>query len=98
MKDRILFWLGRGLEYYGIAYFLNHQYDCELFSIIQTEYNTKEFYKNQKLIPFKKIWFFHDYVITQNKVPDKKYLSSIEKKYGINIWLIAYAERFFWRR
>ena len=95
MKDRILFWLGRGLEYYGIAYFLNHQYDCELFSIIQTEDNAKEFYKNQKLVPFKKIWFFHDYVITQNKVPDKKYLSSIEKKYGINIWLIAYAERFF---
>ncbi len=95
VKDKILFWLDKGLVYYGIAYFLNQQYDCELFSIIETGGKTKEFYKNQKLIPFKKIWYFDDYVIAQNKEPDMKYLSSIEKKYGINIWLIAYAERFF---
>jgi len=95
MKDRILFWLDSGLIYYGIAYFLNQKHDCEMYSIIETHEKPRKFYENQKLTPFKKIWFFHDYVSTQNKEPDLKYLSSIEKKYGINIWLIAYAERFF---
>jgi hypothetical protein len=66
-----------------------------MYSIIETHEKPRKFYENQKLTPFKKIWFFHDYVSTQNKEPDIKYLSSIEKKYGINIWLIAYAERFF---
>ena len=95
MKDRILFWCGRDFLYYGIAYFLNQQYDCELFSIFETEEKPKKFFKSQKLVPFKKTWFFNDYAITQNKEFDVKYLSSIEKKYGLNIWLIAYAERFF---
>ena len=95
MKDKILFWLDYGLKHYGIAYFLNQQHDCELFSIIETHKKPKKFYENQKLVPFKKIWFFHDYVSTKNTPPDMKYLSYIEKKYGIDIWLIAYTERFF---
>ena len=96
MKDRILFWCGRDFLYYGIAYFLNQQYDCELFSIIETEEKPMKFYKSQKLVPFKKTWYFYDYVgEIQNKEPDMKYLSSIEKKYGINIWIMSYAERFF---
>jgi len=95
MKDKILFWLDAGLVYYGISYFLNQIHDCEMFSIIETHDKPRKFYENQKLSPFKKIWFFNDYVSTQNKEPDMEYLSSIEKKYGINIWVIAYAERFF---
>ena len=95
MKDKILFWLDPGLTNYGISYFLNQKHDCELFSIIETHEKPRKFYEKQTLTPFKKIWFFHDYVSTQNKKPDMEYLSSIEKKYGINIWVIAYAERFF---
>ena len=96
MKDRILFWCGRDFVYYGIAYFLNQQYDCELFSIFETEEKPMKFYKSQKLVPFKKTWYFYDYVgEIQNKEPDMKYLSSIEKKYGIYIWIMSYAERFF---
>ncbi|KFM20108.1 Capsule polysaccharide biosynthesis protein [Marine Group I thaumarchaeote SCGC AAA799-P11] len=95
MKDKILFWLDNGLVYYGLAYFLNQKHDCEIYSIIETHEKPKKFYKNQKLIPFRKIWFFNDNVSIQNKEADIEYLSSIEKKYGINMWLIAYAERFF---
>ena len=95
MKDRILFWLDSGLVYYGISYFLNQKHDCEMFSIIETHDKSRKFYENQKLSPFKKIWFFYDHVSNQNKEPDMEYLTSIEKKYGIDIWLIAYAERFF---
>ena len=97
VKDRILFWLDRGLVHYGIAYFLNKQYDCELFSIVDNaQGKTQKFFETQKLVPFKKTWYFYDYAgEIQNKEPDMKYLSSIEKKYGINIWIMSYAERFF---
>jgi len=100
VKDRILFWLDNGLVYYGIAYFLNKQHDCELFGIVDnSQGKTKKFFKTQKLVPFKKIWYFYDYAgEIQNKEPDMEYLSSVEKKYEINIWLMAYAERFFHQR
>ena len=95
MKDKILIWMGKDLTYYGIAHFLNQQHDCELFSIIESNPKPRKFFEKQKLVPFKKIWFFSDYVQIKNKKPDMKYLSSIEKKYGINIWLMSYSERFF---
>ena len=95
MGDKILCWLGKDLVYYGITYFLNQQYDCELFSIVESEPKPRKFFEKQKLVPFKKMWFFSDYVQIKNEKPDMKYLSSIEKKYGINIWLMSYSERFF---
>lgn len=100
MKDRILFWLDTGLVYYGIAYFLNKQHDCELFSIVDNaQGKTKKFFKTQKLVPFKKTWYFYDYTgEIQDKPADMEYLSSVEKKYEINIWLMSYAERFFHQR
>ena len=100
VKDRILFWLDNGLIYYGIAYFLNKQHDCELFGIVDNaQGKTKKFFKTQKLVPFKKTWYFYDYAgEIQNKEPDMEYLSSVEKKYEINIWLMSYAERFFHQR
>ena len=95
MNDKILCWLGKDLIYYGIAYYLNQQHNCELFSIVESNPKPRKFYEKQKLVPFKKTWFFSDYVQIKNKKPDMKYLSSIEKKYGINIWLMSYSERFF---
>ena len=98
MGDKILCWIGKDLTYYGITYFLNQKHDCELFSIVESSPKPRKFYEKQKLVPFKKIWFFSDYVQINNKKPDMKYLSSIEKKYGINIWLMSYSERFFAER
>ena len=95
MNDKILCWMGKDLTYYGIAYYLNQQHNCELFSIVESNPKPRKFYEKQKLVPFKKTWFFSDYVQIKNKKPDMKYLSSIEKKYGINIWLMSYSERFF---
>ena len=42
-----------------------------------------------------KIWFYHDYIKNINQKLDLKYLQLIEKKYGINLWLIAFNDRMF---
>ena len=43
----------------------------------------KSFFKQQKLVNFKKKWFFNDHIFTNPEKPNLEYLSKIEKNYGI---------------
>lgn len=96
MKDRILFWLDQTLVQFGIAKFLQSKYDCELFGIVDVTDRTKIFFQTQQLLQFQKLWFYHDHLNTKTK-PDLQYLTTIEEKYGINLWQLAYNERVFYR-
>jgi len=96
MKEKIIFWLGSDLTHFCIAYYLQKMYDCELYAIIDITDKPKKFFLDQKLVNFKKIWFFHDFVKLSNS-PDIHYLSSFEKKYNIPIWKLAINERIFYR-
>jgi hypothetical protein len=60
------------------------------------EYGQYKFFQEQKLVPFKKVWYFHDH-IKSDKKPDLEYLSSFEKKYNIDLWKLAINERIFYR-
>jgi len=82
---------------FGVMRFIHEKYDCDIYAIADITDKPKNFFLNQKLTPIKKIWFYHDYVSKINKKPDLKYLSSIEEKYKINLWLLAYNERIFYR-
>ena len=93
MKDRILFWWDAGLIHFGIAKFLQEIHDAEYYAIVDTN-KGKEFFENQKLVNLEKIWFHRDSIIL-NKKPNIKFLKSIEKKYGINLWQIIYSDQFF---
>ena len=68
--------------------------DFDLYGIIETNDKPKKFFQNQNLINFKKTWYL-DNLNIQNKKPDIEYLKIKEKQYGINIWQLAYAERYF---
>ena len=94
MKSKLLLWID-GPLYFSIAYNLQKMYDCDIYAIIDVTNKPKNFYINQKIVKFKKIWFFHDNI---NKIhtPNLEYLSLFEKKYGINIWKIAINERLFY--
>lgn len=96
MKDRIIFWLDQSLIQFGIAKFLQEKHDCDLFAIIDITDRTKTFFQDQNLVQFTKTWFYHDNFNIKNK-PDLKYLSSFEKKYRIDLWLLAYNERIFYQ-
>lgn len=92
---KIIFWEDQGFVQYSIAYWLQKKLNCKMYAIFDITDRTKPFFKNQKLVNFQKIWFFHDH-ISQNKKPDLEYLKSIEEKYDIFLWQIAANERIFY--
>ena len=94
MKPKLIFWIDSNFYYFGLAKSLQEMLDCELYSIIEITDKPKKFFKKQQIVNFKKIWFYHDYIKNTNQKPDLKYLQSIEKKYGINLWLIAFNDRY----
>lgn len=96
MKDRILFWIDNSLAYFGVAKSLKENYDCELYAIYDMTDRTRKFFENQDLVFFQKTWFYHDNVKKNEKKLDLEYLASFEKKYKINLWLLAYNERIFY--
>ena len=93
LVEKILLWLDAGFIQFGIAKFLQNIVDAEFFAIIDTN-EGKEFFKNQKFIGFRKIWFYRD-CFTRNKKTNIEFLIDFEKKYSINLWKIIYSDVLF---
>ncbi|MGI0009835.1 MAG: hypothetical protein ACREAE_00355, partial [Nitrosopumilaceae archaeon] len=72
---------------------MQEKYDCELFAIIDVN-SAKKFFLTQKIVNFKKEWYYRDYV-SKGKKPDLEYLMSFEKRYKINLWTIVYSDVIF---
>ena len=95
MEKKILFWQTSDWFNYNLAYSLQNS-DFKLYSIIDTVNKPKRFFETQKFVEYEKIWFFHDN-IKKDKKYDLVYLEKFEKKYNINLWLLAFNERIFYR-
>ena len=94
MKKNLLFWIDQSLIHFGLAKFLQENFDCDMFSIFEITEKPKKFFQNQSIVNFKKIWFLHDYLLNKNTL-DIEYLRQVEKKYAINLHLIALNDRIF---
>jgi len=92
---KIIFWLDMEWIHFGIAKFMSEQLDFQAFAILDTDKIATSFYKEQDLMKFEKIWFYREYINKMNKKPDIEYLKHFEEKYDINLWKVAYSERFF---
>ena len=98
MKDKLLCWIGDAVYRFGIVKEIHDNFDCDLYAILDIDILQKEFFEKQKLVKFQKVWYYRDHVnLEQNKKPDINYLISFEKKYRINLWSIAYTERYFYK-
>jgi spore coat polysaccharide biosynthesis predicted glycosyltransferase SpsG len=97
MTTKIIFWLDLFTLHFGTAYFLQKKIDCELFAIIDTTDRPKPFFQTQKLVDFKKFWFYHDNIKKIKSKSDIQYLHHIEKKYGLSLWQLAINERLFYQ-
>ncbi len=95
VKDKILFWIDMEWLKFCIAKFLQQNYDCQLYAIFDTDKISTNFFKKQKIVNFEKTWFYRDYIKNDNDKIDIAFLQNFEKKYGINLWEVAYSERFF---
>ncbi len=96
MTDKIIFWLDGFLLYFGLAHYLQKNYDCELYSVIDITNRSKNFFEKQELVNFNKKWFLHDHIKKSNLKPDIEYLNKFEKRYSINIWQLGFNERIFY--
>ena len=96
MKDKIVFWFGGDFTQFCMAYYFQKKHDCEMYSIVDITNKPKNFFKNQKLINFKKTWFLHDQYNKDHQKPDIDYLKYFEQKYHIDLWKLAINERHFY--
>ena len=92
---KILFWIQEGLIHFYIAKIFQETTNLENFAIIDTNHLMKKFFSNQKFVKFKKVWYFRDEISKPLQKSDIEYLSSFEKKYGINLRLLAFSDRAF---
>ncbi len=95
MTKKILFWFGTNYTHFCLSYYLKKKLDCETYAITDVTERPKLFLKNQKLVDFKQIWFFHDHIAQKNNMPDLNYLAKFEKKYNLDLWKLVQNERIF---
>ena len=95
MRPKIFFWLDNVYPHFGLAKFIQDNFDCELFSIFDIADKPKIFFQKQKLVNFSKTSFYHDHILKSKRTPDLEYLKSVEEKYNIPLLLIALNDRFF---
>jgi hypothetical protein len=80
---------------YAIAKYLKELYECDLYAIYDTDRVSTNYFKKQKIVNFEKVWFFREYISKNVEKIDINYLKNFENKYKINLWEIAFGERFF---
>ena len=81
MKDRILFWIHADLIHFGIAEKLQEKSDMDLYAIYDFNNHLTKSFKNQKLVNFKKEWYFWEHLSGINKNIDIEYLKKFEEKF-----------------
>ena len=94
--EKIIFWNEGGFSpSFLLANSLQKKFNGEFYAMFDVTDRQKPFYQKQKLVDFKKIWFFQDGISEPRKKIDTKFLTSFEEKYNINLWLLALNERLF---
>ncbi len=97
MKNKVLFWLGADLTHFCLASLMQKKLNSDFYAICDITNKPKSFFKNQKVVDFKKTWFFHDHINSKKIVHDHTFLRHIEEKYNLNLWKYAINERIFYR-
>ena len=95
MTDKILSLFDMEWIHFGIAKYIQDIHDCNLFGIIDIDSNMKIFFENQNIVKLKKQWFYRDFLQKEKLLYDVDFLKTFEKNYNLNIWSIAFSERFF---
>jgi len=95
MVPKIFFWIDSLYVHFFIAKALQENLDCKLFGCYDVTDKPTKYFKKQKLVDFEKVWFYHEQIKKTNDKPDLEYLKNFEKKYKINLWKIAFNDRFF---
>ena len=96
MDTKILFFINSELIHFGLAHKLEKNPNVRLWAIYDIPEESNLFFQKQDLVKFEQSWFYRLSTYNFQHKPDLEYLTQFEKKYGINIWSIAYSERYFY--
>lgn len=95
MKDKIIIWENGSFFPLVLCNSLKEHGNFDFYAVIDTTDRRKPFFENQQIIQFNKMWFYHDHIFPHKDDIDVNYLAEFEKKYGINLWILAQNERLF---
>ena len=97
-NDTILVWLDFGpYSYINLAIIseLNKLKKFDFIGIVTTRQDLS-YFKNQKYISFKKLYYYPECYIDKSKL-NIDYLKKIEEEYNLNLWSDIFSERSFYR-
>jgi len=95
---KVLLWLDHSAYAYqnfAIGVSLSNLENYDFYGIVAQK-KDYEFFNQQTKLKFKKLWYYPECYINKNNNSDLSFLSSLEKKYGLKLWLLAYSERMFY--
>lgn len=95
MKDKIIIWDNGNFFPFMLCNSLKDLGNFDFYAVIDITDRTKKFFENQQFLKFEKIWFYHDHISPHKDKIDIDYLKEFEKKYNIDLWLLAQNERIF---
>ena len=96
MKKKLLFWITIDFKQFFVANYFQKFEDYELYAIVDCPSNAKNFFKNQQLVKFKKIWFLHEQIQNSTNFSIEN-LKNYENKYDLNLWELLTNERIFYK-
>lgn len=91
MAKNILCWFQLDMTQFLMLEKLQKKIDAKFYGIFDIPDKNREFFMNQKMVKFEKIWFFHDEINSKN--PCGTNLDEFESKYKINLIKLALNER-----
>ena len=75
---KIIFWEQGGFLTFLLANSLQKKINSEFYAVFDVTDRQKPFFQKQKMVDFKKIWFFHDGISKPRKKADIEYLNSFD--------------------
>ena len=85
MTDKVLALFDMEWIHFGIASRLKHLHGCDLFGIIDIDYNMKNFFENQDIVKLEKQWYYRDSLREETSV-DVDFLKSFEESYNLDLY------------
>ena len=95
MTKTILCWFQLDMTQFLMLEKLQKKIDAKFYGIFDIPDKNREFFLNQKIVKFEKIWFFHDEIKNQNS--SESNLDEFESKYKIDLIKLALNERTIYR-
>tara|TARA_Y100000590_G_scaffold86224_1_gene96595 strand:+ start:5273 stop:6769 length:1497 start_codon:yes stop_codon:yes gene_type:complete len=97
MTSKIIYYQDVFLLHFAISDYLEKNFDCKQFALIDTTDKVRTFFEKQSIVKFEKEWYLHDHItINPNKI-DMNFLKEFEEKYSLDLWKLSLNERHFYR-